>query len=69
LPERLPDSVIAAVHVVGYGGRDRNADYEVYLAPSIGCQPMTFRMVKRFLGWVTEEYEMIVDSYVPVRLM
>jgi len=66
LTGRLPDSVIAGVHVVGYRGRDfRGADYEVYFAPSIGCQDMQFRMVMRgFLGWITAEFDMAVDSYI-----
>jgi hypothetical protein len=65
LSERLQDSVIAGVHVVGYRGRDdRGADYEVYFAPSIGCQQMRFQMVMRgFFRWKTAEYEMVVDSY------
>jgi hypothetical protein len=65
LSDRLPDSVVAGVHVVGYRGRDSSgADYDVYLAPSLGCQQMRFRMAKRgFLGWKTAEYEMVVDSY------
>jgi hypothetical protein len=65
LSGRLPDSVIAGVHVVGYRGRDhRGAEYEVYFAPSIGCVQMRFQMVMRGLfGWKTAEYEMVVDSY------
>jgi hypothetical protein len=66
LSARLPDSNIASVHVVGYRGRDyRGANYEIYFAPSIGCQQMSFKMVARgFLGLVTEESDMVVDSYV-----
>lgn len=66
LSGRLPDSNIATVNVVGYRGRDsRGADYEIYFAPSIGCQQMSFKMVIRgFLGFVTAEYDMVVDSYV-----
>jgi hypothetical protein len=66
LSGRLPDSIVAGVHVVGYRGRDfRGVDYEVYFAPSIGCQDMRFHMVKRGLfGWITAEYDMVVDSYV-----
>ena len=65
LSGRLPDSMIAGVHVVGYRGRDhRGADYEVYFAPSIGCVQMRFQMVMRGLfGWKAAEYEMVVDSY------
>ena len=66
LSDRLPSSRIASFYVVGYRGRDdRGAGYEVYFAPSIGCQQMSFKMSMRgFLGWVTAEYEMVVDSYV-----
>ena len=66
LTGRLPNSVIAGVAVVGYHGRDfRGVDYEVYFAPSIGCQDMRFHMVQRgFFGWITDEYDMVVDSYV-----
>ena len=66
LSGRLPDSNIANVQVAGYRGRDdRGADYEVYFAPSIGCQQMSFKMLMRgFLGLVTSEYDMVVDSYV-----
>ena len=66
LKGRLPDSVVAGVHVVGYKGLDfRGVDYEVYFAPSIGCQEMRFHMVKRGLfGWKTGESDMVVDSYV-----
>lgn len=65
LSDRLQDSVIAGVHVVGYRGRDnREADYEVYFAPSIGCQEMRFQMVMRGLfGREIAKYEMVVDSY------
>lgn len=65
LSGRLPDSTIAGVHVVGYRGKDlRGADYELYFAPSIGCQTLLFREVIRGpLGWKTAEYEKIVDSY------
>ncbi len=65
LSGRLPASNIAGVNVVGYSGRDsRGADYEVYFAPSIGCQQMSFKMVTRgFLGLVTSQYHMVVDSY------
>jgi hypothetical protein len=65
LSGRLSDSNMASVHVVGYRGRDaQGADYEVYFAPSIGCQQMNFKMLTRgFLGLVTAEYDMIVDSY------
>lgn len=65
LSERIPDSVIAGVNVVGYRGRDyMGADYEVYFAPSLGCQQMRFQMVMRgFLGLKKEQYEMVVDSY------
>lgn len=53
------------MHVVGYRGKDlRGADYELYFAPSIGCQTLLFREVMRGpLGWKTAEYEKIVDSY------
>ena len=66
LSGRLADSKIANVHVVGYRGRDyRGADYEIFFAPSIGCQQMSFKMVRRgFLGFVTAEYDMVVDSYI-----
>lgn len=66
LSGRLPDSIVAGVHVVGYRGRDfRGVDYEDYFAPSIGCQDMRFHMVKRSLfGWITAESDMVVDSYV-----
>ena len=66
LSGRLPDSNMANVHVVGYRGRDsRGADYEIYFAPSVGCQQISFEMVRRgFLGLVAEEYDLIVDSYV-----
>jgi len=66
LSGRLPDSIIAGVHVVGYRGRDfRGADYEIYFAPSIGCQTMRFFEVMRGIsGRITAEYEMVVDSYV-----
>jgi hypothetical protein len=66
LSGRLPDSIVAGVHVVGYRGRDyRGVDYEDYFAPSIGCQDMRFHMVKRGLfGWITAEYDMVVDAYV-----
>jgi hypothetical protein len=65
LTGRLPDTVMAGVHVVGYGGRDfRGVDYEIYFAPSIGCQEMKFQMVMRGLfSWITAEYDMVVDSY------
>jgi hypothetical protein len=63
---RLPDAVIAGVHVVGYRGRDfRGVEYEIYFAPSIGCQDLRFHMVKRGLfGWITAESDKVVDSYV-----
>jgi hypothetical protein len=66
LSRRLPDSIVAGVHVVGYRGRDsRGVNYEDYFAPSIGCQNMRFQMIKRgLLGWITAEYDMVVDSYV-----
>jgi hypothetical protein len=65
LSERLRNSIIAGIHVVGYGGRDdRGADYKVYFAPSIGCQPLRFVMVMRgFLGLPVAKYERIVDSF------
>jgi hypothetical protein len=65
LSERLSDSVVAGFHVIGYRGRDsRGADYEVYFAPSIGCEVMRFQMVMRgFLGWETAKEESVVDSY------
>jgi hypothetical protein len=66
LSGRLPDSAVAGVHAVGYRGRDEGgAEYEIHFAPSIGCQPMRFHMVRRGLfGWKTAEYERVVDSYV-----
>jgi hypothetical protein len=66
LSGRLPDSVIAGVHVVGYRGKDfRGAEYEIYFAPSIGCQELRFHMFKRgWFGWITAEYDKVVDSYV-----
>jgi hypothetical protein len=65
LSERLRDSVVAGFHVVGYGGRDdRGADYEVYFAPSLGCQPLRFQTAMRgFLGWTSAKYEKTVDQY------
>jgi hypothetical protein len=66
LSGRLPDSVVAGVNVVGYRGQDSDGvDYEVYFAPSIGCQQMRFQMVKRDRsGRITAESYMVVDSYV-----
>ncbi len=66
LSGRLPDTVIAGIHVVGYRGRDfRGVDYEIFFAPTIGCQDLRFHMVKRGLfGWITAESDKVVDSYV-----
>jgi len=63
--QRIGDSVIAGVHVVGYRGLDDTGAYhEDYFAPSIGCQPMRSHSVTRgVLGWKTSEYDMTVDSY------
>lgn len=65
LKGRLPDSTVAGIHVVGYGGRDiRGADYEIYFAPSIGCQTMRDQMVMRgAFGWKTGEADTVVDAY------
>jgi hypothetical protein len=65
LSQRLRDSVVAGVHVVGYGGRDdRGAEYEVYFAPSIGCQQFRFMTwMPGFWGWTTARYELVVESY------
>jgi hypothetical protein len=65
LSARLPDSIIAGVNVVGYRGRDhRGAEYEVYFAPSIGCQVMRFHEEFRgIFGFRTAEYDKVVDSY------
>ena len=65
LSDRLQDGVVAGVHVVGYGGQDyKGADYEVYFAPSLGCEQMRFQMSMRtFLGWKKAQYEMVVDSF------
>lgn len=71
LSGRLPDSTIATVHVVGYHGRDnRGADYEIYFAPSIGCQEFSSKMVTRgFLGFVTSEYTGLSSLMSLVRLL
>jgi hypothetical protein len=65
LSERIPNSVVAGIEVVGYGGRDaRGADNIICFAPSIGCQVMRFETVKKgFLGWTTAKYEWVVDVY------
>jgi len=65
LSQRIPDSVIAGAHVVGYRGRDAIGEYiEEYFAPSIGCQEMRSQFVMRgVLGFKTSEYDMTVDSY------
>jgi hypothetical protein len=65
LSTRLPDSVIAGTHVVGYSGRDNlGFDYKIYFAPSIGCQELSFQMIRNnALGRQTYEYSRIVDSY------
>jgi hypothetical protein len=65
LSARLPDSKIAGVNVVGYRGRDkRGAEYEVYFAPSLGCQMMRFHEdFQGILGFTTAEYDKVVDSY------
>ena len=61
LKGRLPDSIVAGIHVVGYSGRDfRGADDEIYFAPSIGCQTMRDQMVMRgAFGWKTGESDTI----------
>jgi hypothetical protein len=61
----MPDSNIAGIAVVGYRGQDnKGVDYEAYFAPSIGCEMMLFREVKRgILGWRIAQYERVVDSY------
>jgi len=65
LSDRLPDAVVAGVHVVGYSGQDyKGADYEVFFAPSLGCETMRFQMSMRtFLGLKKAEYERVVDSF------
>jgi len=65
LSKRLPEVAIAGVQSVGYAGTDKNgAEYEVYFAPSIGCQDMRFHMTKRDeLGHKMAELDKIVDSY------
>lgn len=66
LSGRLPDAVIAGVHVVGYHGRDyRGVEYEIYFAPSIGCQDLRSHIFTRgIFGWMAAEYDKVVDSYV-----
>jgi len=64
LEDRLPDAVVAGVRVVGYSSQDfRGADYEVYFAPSLGCQQMRLQLSMRtFFGVKKAQYEMVVDS-------
>jgi hypothetical protein len=61
----LPDAVVARIHAVGYAGRDdRGSEYEIYFAPSIGCEPVRFNMLTRGrFGWPIAKFERTVDSY------
>jgi hypothetical protein len=65
LSERLPHAVVAGIHAVGYTGRDEGgSEYEVYFAPSIGCQQVRFKMLTRGLfGLPRSIYHRVVESY------
>lgn len=63
--ERLPDSIVAGVAVVGYSATDEwGTHIEMFLAPSLGCQQLRLRRWRqnRF-GLRTAYREMVVDSF------
>ncbi|HEY3739998.1 MAG TPA: hypothetical protein VGL53_09145 [Bryobacteraceae bacterium] len=65
LSERLPDSIVIGVGVVGYSGTDDGGShYEVFFAPSLGCEQLRSLMWRQnHFGLRTAYSERVVDSF------